>query len=82
MSDPENNGKSPEPAADNRQPLATPKCPSCGADPVMVLARTFNAGPFTLLLSFCSVCRHPIPCAILDVAESRIEAPKRSRFEI
>lgn len=78
MSEPEDNGRNPnpEPAADNRQPLAAPLCPNCNADPVMILARMFQAGPFLLLLAFCSACRHPIPAAVLDVTKPAIEIPK------
>ena len=57
-----------------------PICPNCKADPVMVMGRTFNMGPFTLLLTFCGACRHPIPSNILEIAKPRIATPKRSEL--
>ena len=61
--------------------LPAPKCPYCGADPMMLLARAFNIGPFKLLISFCKDCRNTVPAALMAIAEPQIaRVPAGSRI--
>jgi hypothetical protein len=65
---------------DNGEPKppqeVAPFCPNCKMDPVMPMARTFNIGPFTVLLTFCGRCRYPIPATLIAVAQPQIARPK------
>ena len=54
-------------------PLPKPKCPFCGTDPLIILARTFNIGRFKFLVAFCTTCRNTVPAMLLDVAEPVIQ---------
>ena len=63
--------------------LAAPVCPGCKADPLIPIGRTFNMGPFTILLTFCAACRYPVPAILLEIAQPQIAVPqKKSPFLI
>ena len=54
-------------------PLPTPVCPYCSADPLLILARTFNLGRFKFMIPLCRACRKAVPAVLFDVAQPLIQ---------
>ena len=67
--------ETPEVKQEAEPQLAAPICPYCKADPIHVIGRMFNMGPFYLLLSMCGACRYIVPASVVEIAQPQIAPP-------
>ena len=51
-----------------------PKCPNpeCGADPIVLIGKTYPMRPAHVLVAFCSKCRNPVPAMLMTLDEPEI----------